>query len=103
VLILPHSSPAQAQEVVDRIRAKLAETCLRATSRLHGQLRHLRHNYELTFRAIAENGRRKPFMRKGIRRDRAMIAGQHQSGAPAARRAVEHPGRTGSELIADAG
>src|SRR5207253_10228114 len=102
VLILAHSSASQAQEVVERLRVKLAENLLTggtpAFTASFGicdttMSPHLEQLLRMADEAL--------YRAKESGRDRAMIAG-HGSAAPTARRAVEHPAAPDLSLMAAA-
>lgn len=103
VLILPHSGASQAQEVVDRVRAKLAENLLAGgtpafTASFGISDTTMGPHFEQLLRMADEA----LYCAKESGRDRAMIAGQRGSTAPTARRAVEHPAAPDLSLIASA-
>ena len=103
-LILPQTSASQAQEVVDRIRAKLAENLLA------GSIPAFTASFGISdttmsprFEELLRMADEALYRAKESGRDRAVIAGQHGStAAPRARRAVEHPAAPDLSLIAGA-
>jgi len=103
VLILPQSSASEAQEVVDRLRAKLAE------SLLAGNIPAFTASFGISdttmsphFEQLLRMADEALYCAKESGRDCAMIAGHHGSAAPSARRAVEHPAALDVDLIASA-
>ena len=103
-LILPQTSASQAQEVVDRIRAKLAENLLA------GSIPAFTASFGISdttmsprFEELLRMADEALYRAKESGRDRAVIAGHHGStAAPSARRAVEHPAAPDLSLIASA-
>jgi len=103
-LILPQTSASQAQEVVDRIRAKLAENLLA------GSIPAFTASFGISdttmsprFEELLRMADEALYRAKESGRDRAVIAGQHGStAAPRARRAVEHLAAPDLSLIAGA-
>jgi diguanylate cyclase (GGDEF)-like protein len=103
-LILPQVSASQAQEVVDRVRAKLAENLLA------GSIPVFTASFGISdttmsprFEELLRMADEALYRAKESGRDRAVIAGHHGStAAPSARRAVEHPAAPDLSLIASA-
>jgi len=103
-LILPQTSASQAQEVVDRVRAKLAENLLA------GSIPAFTASFGISdttmsprFEELLRMADEALYRAKESGRDRAVIAGHHGSAAaPSARRAVEHPAAPDLSLIASA-
>ncbi len=103
-VILPQTSASQAQEVVDRVRAKLAENLLA------GSIPAFTASFGISdttmsprFEELLRMADEALYRAKESGRDRAVIAGHHGStAAPSARRAVEHPAAPDLSLIAGA-
>ena len=103
-LILPQTSASQAQEVVDRVRAKLAENLLA------GSIPAFTASFGISdttmsprFEELLRMADEALYRAKESGRDRAVIAGHQGSrAAPSARRAVEHPAAPDLSLIAGA-
>jgi diguanylate cyclase (GGDEF)-like protein len=103
VLILPQSSAKQALEVVERIRAKLAEKLLvgnipEFTASFGIADASMGARFELLLRMADEA----LYCAKEAGRDCARIAGEAGVRAPAGRRAFEHPASPDLDLIARA-
>jgi diguanylate cyclase (GGDEF)-like protein len=103
VLILARAAAADAREVADRVRAKLAERLLAGsiptfTSSFGIADTTMSARFEELLRLADEA----LYCAKEAGRDCAVIAGQYVPGAPISRRPVEHPAAPDLSLIAGA-
>jgi diguanylate cyclase (GGDEF)-like protein len=103
VLLLPHTAAAEAKELVERIRAKLAENLLTGgNSAFTASYGISDTTMTARFKQLLKLADEALYCAKAAGRDRAMIVDQQQFQAEVTRRAVEHPAAPDVGLIANA-
>ena len=103
VLLLPHTGAAEAKELVERIRAKLAENLLTGGNPAFTASYGISDTtMNARFEQLLKLADEALYCAKAAGRDRAMTADRQQFPTEVARRAVEHPAAPDVGLIANA-